>query len=335
MRLAEFLEKERANLSALDVIDLDDRQFSGVEMFNYFAFRFGQPRHLAGLALGSMFSRTEGPILDLACGVGHLTHFFTEAFPERTVIGLDRDFLRLFVASEYVAPTASYICASADSALPFQDSNFGGIFCSDAFHLFLNRAASSENSIGFSPMTDCCWLCRRFGNQAVEPREGYELSLEGYRRLFGNLPHRILGEEDLVSNYLEKRGPNLVTKLENSLAREKWLSVVVSRDEEKFQEPVRFDDWPHRDRTLASQPDLCCRALGTNGSIDLRFQFPSQWYEFENSRYRDYAPERCHLTSEIIQTLGRGQRNPAIDDLLRQVVILGMPERYSRTSWES
>src|SRR5207248_451906 len=126
-------------LTAMDVIDLYYRQYSGVETSNYFAFRFGQPRDLAALSLASLFNQTTGPILDVACGVGHLTHRFTHGQPLRPVIGLDRDFFRLFVASQFVAPGGSYVCAPADLPLPFDSSAFGGIFCSDAFHYFLYR----------------------------------------------------------------------------------------------------------------------------------------------------------------------------------------------------
>jgi SAM-dependent methyltransferase len=330
-RLAEFLEERRTSLSALDVIDLYYRRFSGVETFNYFAFRFGQPRHLAGLSLGAMLARTDGPILDLACGVGHLTHYFCHSFPEREVIGLDRDFFRLFVASEYVAPQATYVCAPADGALPFPDAGFGGIFCSDAFHYFLNRAASVRE---FSRLLAAGGLLvlSRFGNQAVEPNEGYELTLDGYCRLFAKMPHRFLGEEEIVSNYLEKRGPDQIARPSDALAREKWISVIASDSEEKLSQSMQFADWPHAAGQLQLNPIYIPERSDQHGALDLRFQFPSEWYEFENSRYRDYAPARCRLTKENLQELASGRRSPAIDELLKQVVVLGMPERYATSA---
>ncbi len=327
-RMARFLESHRRDLSALDVIDLYYRQYSGVETFNYFAFRFGQPRHLAGLSLASLLGRGEGPILDLACGTGHLTHFFTCAHPGRPVVGVDRDFFRLYVASQYVAPAGNYVCAQADLALPFSERAFAGIFCSDAFHYFLHRAASVRE-LQRLLAEDGILVLSRFGNVEVEPREGYELALEGYRRLFRGFPNVFLGEDDLVSRYLEKRGPNLTLEAPaESLRRQKWLSVVASLNPGKFHQEARFADWPHAAGRLQINPIYLADGGSQDGGLELKFQFPSEWYEFENQRYRDYAPARCSVTGEVLEALRRGERSRAMEDGINQFVILGMPERY-------
>ena len=79
------------------------------------------------LGLGAVLNANDGPLLDLGCGVGHLSHYFTASRPGRTVFGLDRDFFRLFVAKRYVAPAADFICVPADGAMPFHEGAMSAI----------------------------------------------------------------------------------------------------------------------------------------------------------------------------------------------------------------
>jgi SAM-dependent methyltransferase/uncharacterized protein YbaR (Trm112 family) len=328
-RLAQYLETHRDQLSAMDVIDLFYRQYSGVETANYFAFRFGQPRHLAALSLGSLFHQTTGPILDVACGLGHLTHAFTQGHPTRPVIGLDRDFFRLYVASEFVAPDASYLCAPADQPLPFANGTFGGVFCSDAFHYFLYRAASVREFQRKLASDGVLVLCR-FGNAEVQPREGYELTIDGYRLLLSDWPHVMLGEDDLVERYLEKRGPDLAVQGGPAeLRQQKWLSIVAARSLDRLGPEQRFATWPHALGRLQLNPIYLEDSSQPGGETALRFEFPSSWYEFENQRYLGYAPRQARITHAAWAALKEGRPSPVLQEYVDQFVILGMPERYA------
>jgi SAM-dependent methyltransferase len=316
----------------MDVIDIFYRQFSGVETFNYFAFRFGQPRHLAALSMASLLLQTEGPVLDLACGLGHLTHFLTASDPARLVVGLDRDFFRLYVASQFLAPQASFVCAAADQPLPFVTGALGGVLCSDAFHYFPYRAASVREMFRMLDRDGLLTLCR-FGNSEVEPREGYELTIDGYRGLLAGLPHTLLGENDLLDAYLKGQGPDLEKEApEHVLRSEKWVSAVACRNPERFQPRIHFQHWPHGVGHLEVNPLYLAKGTAVNGDLELRFAFPSEWYEFENARYREYAAGCCHFTEETLKNLSMGVRPASADRYVDQFVLLGMPERYcSRT----
>jgi uncharacterized protein YbaR (Trm112 family) len=110
-RLARFLLDRTQDLTATDVTSLFYGNYSRSEMANYFMFRFGQPRHLAALTIASILKERGGPILDLACGMGHLTHYFAwDRESQRKVIGIDRDYFRLYVAKNFMAPAADFIC---------------------------------------------------------------------------------------------------------------------------------------------------------------------------------------------------------------------------------
>jgi SAM-dependent methyltransferase/uncharacterized protein YbaR (Trm112 family) len=327
-RLGAFLAREAESLTALDVLDLYYQRYSGAETSNYFVYRFAQPRHLSALGLAAALNDSEGPLLDLACGVGHFTHFFTASRPGRTVLGADRDFFRLFVAKRYVAPAASYVCAPADAALPFQEGALAGVFCSDAFHLFLHRAMSvREMRRVLAP--DGRIVITRIGNAAVEPREGYELKVDGYRRLFAGLETVFVGEDTALSQYLDKRTPDLLsTEGDEALARQKWLSVVAAPSRGAFAASVPFATFPHALGTLQLNPIYAVDAKSATGDLDLRLVFPSEWYRFENESYLRYAPEKVRVSGDVVRALAAHAAHPDLDALVRQCVVIGMPDRY-------
>jgi SAM-dependent methyltransferase/uncharacterized protein YbaR (Trm112 family) len=324
-RLGAFLAEAGASLPALDLLDVYYRRYSGAETFTYFAYRFGQPRHLAALALASTVNQSDGPLLDLACGLGHLTHFFTSARPRRPVIAADRDFFRLYVAAHQVAPGASCLCFPADQALPFAPGSLDGVFCSDAFHYFLYRARSVREMTRVLAPTGTLALAR-FGNAAVAPREGYELTVAGYRRLLAGTNAILMGEDRLLQGYLEGRGPDPAGEDDARLAGQKWLSAVASRA--GAVPATTFDAFPHAAGRLRLNPIYQVAPLEPTGDLDLRFTFPSEWYRFENEAYLRYAPERCRVPAAVVSALETGAPHPALQDLIAKCVVIGMPERY-------
>jgi ubiquinone/menaquinone biosynthesis C-methylase UbiE/uncharacterized protein YbaR (Trm112 family) len=327
-RMASFLVDHEAEMSAVDVMDLYYRRYSGAENFFYFAFRFGQPRYLAALALALPLLQTEGPILDLACGAGHVTHFLSSAQSSRSVVGLDRDFFRMWLAKRYIAPEASYVCAPADRALPFETKSFGGVFCSDAFHLFLQRAASTREMQRLIK-ADGVIVLARFGNASVEPREGYELTARGYQDLFREIPHVLLGEDELIAAYRRRSGPDLSKRpISAEVERQKWLCIVASRREAFFAPAKEFERFPHAVGRLQLNPLYRIESRAENGDVSLRFEFPSDWYEFENKGYLEYAPETCVVSGAVMRALESQQSHPELDSLISQFVVIGMPARY-------
>lgn len=327
-RMGAFLAQRGRDLTAVDVLDLYYRRYSGAEISNYFLYRFGQPRHLAALGLGALLNASDGPLLDLACGVGHLTHFFTASRPGRTVIGSDRDFFRLFVAKRYVAPAANYVCCTADMALPFAEGSISSIFCSDAFHLFMHRAMSLREMKRVLTQQGLITLAC-FGNARVEPREGYELTVEGYRRLFAGFEHVLVGEDTMISHYLEKRTPDLTqVDSDETLGRQKWLSVVAARNREAFVASTAFPRFPHAEGRLQLNPIYAVDSRTPSGDLELRLEFPSEWYRFENGSYLRYAPEKVRVSGEVLRALDERQSHPELDALVRQFVVIGLPERY-------
>jgi len=319
-----------AGMSALDLLSFFYRRSMTSELYNHFTYHFGQPRQLAGLSLATLMPGSGEPVLDLACGFGHFMHYWAAGRRGQRVIGIDRNFFQLYVAKNRIAPDGDYICSEADVRLPLRSRSLGGIFCSDAFHCFLGRWQSAEEMKRLVKPGGIIVLSR-FGNRRVEPREGYELSPEGYIRLFDDRPVRLISEREVLGSYLEKKGPPLGRPPDREhLAGQKWLSLVASDDPGLFRDHPEFGTWPHAAGRLALNPLYHEIARSPDGEVTVEFRFPSKWYEFENAGCREYMPATATLRPDALAILasGSGEWNAEVEALVRQCVVVGMPDRY-------
>jgi SAM-dependent methyltransferase len=302
------------------------------ENYNYFYYRFGQPRYLVALSFASIIQQPTKPILDLACGYGHLTRSLVQRACGQPVIGIDSSFFGLYMAKHWIAPEAEYVCCTADSALPFPDDTFSVAFSSDAFHYFVNKA---------SVMRELKRLTRRDGlilvvwvhNALVRrPYDGHPLPPEGYRALLADIPHRLVADRDVLARYRHKLGPALAHADDPShLAQAPLLSLVASHRQEVFRDYGPFQDWPHAAGRLGLNPLYAAEERDGSGTVHLRRTFPSAFYEDEHAECRDYLPETVAVPRDVWTKLQEGKRASGLEGLIEQCVALGMPERYRRT----
>ena len=324
----ELLVALEKGTTAHDLISFFYRHSQQRELYNHFYYKFSQPRHLAGLSLASLLPVSEKPILDLACGFGHFMHYWLATHPGQRVIGLDRNFFQLYVARNWLAPGGDFICFEADLKLPFPSHSLGGVFCADAFHYFLRRWQCAEEMKRVIEPGGLIILAR-FGNGQVEPREGYELSVAGYVRLFDGLAWRMVSENDLLQEYLERLGPQLgEPSILSALAAEKWLYFVASERPERFRNYPRFEAWPQAAGRLKLNPLYHEIHKDSGGNVTVEFRFPSKWYEFENSACPQYMPETAVVSKEALSAMAAGAWSEEIESLVRHCVVLGLPERY-------
>jgi SAM-dependent methyltransferase/uncharacterized protein YbaR (Trm112 family) len=272
--------------------------------FNYFFFRFGQPRHLAALALLSVLPSRDKPVLDLACGYGHLLHYLTEGPARHPAIGLDQNFHQLWVAKHYVAPAAAYVCADAERPLPLRDAALSAVVCADAFHHFADKTyCLTEMRRGAAGGTV---VLTGTGNRLVAPAEGQECTPEEYAGLLAPWPHCIRGERELLAAYLRKDGPDLAgPAIRPDAAQSKWLYAVASEDETLLRNHPPMADWPHAAGMPGLNPIYEVRHRADHTA--LTFRFPSPWYAFENDTMQAYHPAAASLGNEARRDLRRGR----------------------------
>lgn len=301
--------------------------------WDFFLHRFGMPRQLTSLSLASMVVDSKEPVLDLACGMGHTLHYWTARQPDRLFVGVDRNFFQLYASRRWVAPRAEYVCSDADVPLPFRSGAFGAAFCMDAFHLFRGRVTAVQEMERITGDDGIVQIVRT-GNALVKPNEGLELSPDGYLRLFDEAREsRYAPEEMLLERYLSGLGPALSAPgRPEDVAKDKWLSIVSSRRRDVFRDYGPFGPWPHGYGRLAINPLYLERGRSASGEVELELVFPTEWYEFENADCRRYMPARVTIPAADLEDVAAGRRTPRVEELIRATVVVGVPERYLRTT---
>jgi SAM-dependent methyltransferase len=290
------------------------------DLFSYFFYRYAQPRHLATLALTSVFPAGQKPLLDLACGFGHLGHSFNHA--GLAVVGTDRNFMQLWAAQYCVAPGNRFVCSDADQKLPFADDSFSGTLCSDAFHYFRDKSTTLREIARCAPETPL--LLARVGNVLVQPNEGFELSPKSYTELLDSRPWEVYGETELLDAYLRRKPiRSEAARNPSRVDTEKWLYLLQSGT----AMPSVFGAWPHGIGQLAFNP-IYRSVTASDGSVRLTFRFPSAYYAFENGQMTGYHPAEVTVDAATVQAVRANQRTPEVMLLVDQMVVLGLPAQY-------
>ena len=95
-----------------------------------------------------------------------------------------------------------------------------------------------------------------------------------------------------------------------------------------FRNHGPVDGWSHAEGRLVLNPIYRLESADAEGNIALRFEFPSEWYEFENAGYLEYAPESITVSREVLADVRSGSQTDAVRDLIDRFVVVGVPDRY-------
>jgi SAM-dependent methyltransferase len=303
-------------------------EFTATEraLLEYYRHRFALPRTLAAYATLQLLPSSQKPILDIACGYGHLAHYLTRRRDPAPVIGIDFNFFQLWGAKQIVAPDAEYACVDVNGALPFIDDAFSSSFCSDAFQFLRekkNLIAELERCAPGKPL-----ILTRVGNRTARPNTGDELSAEEYCDLLGRQTTRAFGEHELIRHYLARRNPLAAPQtLPTALNWDKWLTFVINPSSIQQGEIDQDELWPHAVGELVLNPIFRRQEISPD-TWRLVFEFPTIWFAYQNSEKHGYHGNRIECSKELVQTANERRHDPEIHRLLDQFVLLGLPDRY-------
>lgn len=327
-----FLLEAVHRQTACDLFDFYFRcSAAKIEHYNYFAYRFGQPRHLVALSLASIIGGPGSAILDLACGFGHITRSLAVQAGTQPVIGLDALFPPLYIAKYWLAPQADYVCSDTDTPLPFTGELFSAVFCSDAFHYFANKARCLRELKRVIRREGAIILSSVRNAFSKQTHACHALSPQACSDLVDDLPHRIVSDRRVLERYLQRRGPALGSQVELAdLVEEPTFSLAASRNQAIFRDHTEFASWPHAQGRLSVNPLYVTERTDHHGTTLFRRIFPSDFYEEENKDCKSYLPEAVAVSSHVLQEMETGGSSPEFEQLLAQCVVLGLPERYGR-----
>ncbi len=301
------------------------------EPYGFYTFRFGQPRHLVALSLAGLIMTPDRAVLDVACGFGHITRHLVNRAGGRPVIGVDQNFFMIYAAKNWLAPRAEYVCAQADSGLPFSDDIFSSVFCSDAFYMFPGKANCIQEMKRLIGRDGSIILASLRNSLMDDHASRFRKSLppEGYAALVADMPHRLVANSDILARYLKKQGPSLEQPTETAqVASELWLSLIASHRQDVFRDYGCFEDWIHAEGRLDLNQLYKEENRDALGNINLRRMFPSAVYEEEDGDCKQYEPETVAVSANALHDLKQGNRSTEVEKLLEQFVVVGMPERY-------
>ena len=161
------------------------------------------------------------------------------------------------------------------------------------------------------------------------PYDGLPLPPEGYQSLVADMPHCLVADSDVLARYLQKKGPSLACSRDiRRLAHAPLLSIVASDRQEVFEDYGSFEKWPHADGRLGLNPLYVEERQDSVENVQLRRTFPSAFYIEEHAQCKEYLPEAVSVNSQVLADLAQGLRTPALQRLIEQFVVLGIPDRY-------
>ena len=330
---AQVIER-RAHLGARQVLEFYYPPHSplGHAVGHYFVLRFCQPRHLAALSLLATLPGDpagDKPVLDIACGLGHLEHYLTRRAHPLAAVGTDMNYFHVWIAQHWFAPGARFVCANAAEGLPFADAAFSATVCSDAWHYIPERQRLLREIERTGPGRPV--FLTRVGNAEVMPMEGVEQSLAAYLddcAIDGGADVHAFGEPDLVRAYL--RGQNPFARqhaARAALVEEKWLSFAWNIGPRLLATERAASDPPHAVGTIGVNP-VYQVVRRHEGRTAVQFEFPLPWFAYENHAMLSYHPRHADIGDTSRAMWQRWRDDATLVRLVESFVLIGLPDRF-------
>jgi len=267
----------------------------------YFAHRWSDPTFLSGLALAEAHMG-DGPVFELACGVGHYLREFARVSPKPA--GADIVFAKLWLARRYIAPTATLVCFDAAEPWPVPDNAARTVFCHDAFYFLPNKPhiANEMRRVATGPI-----LVGHAHNALTDNLSaGSPLSPTGYAALFGT--PLLYDDRELTAALVDCRAPRSAAA--DQLANAPAISLAANAAPAL---PVAAG--------LAMPPQGArLRRNPLYGGMTIRW--PSLRYQAEYAALATYPAEP---TGPLDATAGQSCET---DALARRRVLLDLPARW-------
>lgn len=309
---------------------------------DYLVHRYANPSFLAAVgpmvAVGSLPTATHvngGRILDLACGAGHASFLMQVLHPELSVIAADQDFVSLYLAKRFVAPSATHVCWDVEATSPFPDRYFDAVFCLDAFHYFRSKSGVVAE-LNRTTRPDGSWVFPHLHNKLQHNLvAGIPLSPEHYLECLGISHGRMFDEAGLLRSLWQEHSLDLQSEQVPSHLNNAPTLTYIRGAATMWRRHEGFPSRMMREMSLLTvNPIYQVRADGD--SLDLRLTWPNETIRRECSTVTSVLPEEYRLERQLLRRLRAGTVVPG-DERTGELVSLGvlvpLPQRYLSTDW--
>lgn len=294
---------------------------------DYFIYRFGQPRHLAALAVAGRLDPEAGPVLDLGCGAGHVARHLRGRFGAQSVVGVDLNFFLLLLARTRIAPGAEFVCCDIERDLPFPDASFGSAIASNVLHFLgakRHAVAELERVVAPGGMVGVCSLRQRYRPHATA---NLAMSPSGYLRLFRRTRPRLFLESDVLQRSTAASGDPFGRRCDEDAAEQADLLTILACEDWTAQDEVHGEDWLALEHP-ALNPLYSWRETRADGSVHAHLESPSPLFRAENIAAEPCLPVDVELPAEVVNALRQGRWLPAMRSLAARGVVVDLPKRY-------
>jgi SAM-dependent methyltransferase len=167
---------------------------------DYFAHRWSDPTHLAGLALLQQHWPGERPVVDVACGTGALLRELARRGCTR-LLGVDVVWAKLWLAKRFVCPQARYLCADVTALPELPVPRPAYVLCHDAFYFLRDKPSAAAVLRGLAGDGGTVVV----GHAHVADPAGEPQPPEGYAALLGT--DLLYDDDELTRSLVEARPP--------------------------------------------------------------------------------------------------------------------------------
>lgn len=279
---------------------------------DYFLHRWSDPTWLAVLALTAHHCPGRRPVLELACGAGHLLRELALR-GHRDLTGVDVVFAKLWLARRFVAPGARLVCADLTAPWPLRPHGPAYVACHDALYFLPRKREVVDRALEYA---DGGAVVLGHCHNALVPGPGAGLPLDpaGWRSL---LPGAVCYDDaDLTRALLDGEAPR--PRPVEDLAHCEALALADAPPPPPghgLLSPAR----PVPGRPLRPNP------LYRDGLL----RWPGQRWRDEYGRgAAAYLPGRVDLSPGLLADARAGRLTPEVAELARRRVLLDLPERW-------
>ncbi|GAA2281295.1 hypothetical protein GCM10010145_60520 [Streptomyces ruber] len=301
----------------------------------YFLHRWSDPTWLAVLALTARHSPAGLPVLELACGAGHLLRELGLR-GHRDLTGVDVVFAKLWLARRFVVPRARLVCADVTAPWPLRPPGSPAyVACHDALYFLPRKDEVVRRALEYAGDGGGVVLGHCHNALVPGPVAGLPLDPAGWRAL---LPGALCYDDaELTHALLAQTAPR--PRPPGDLAGCAAMALVHGP-----LAPTAGSGGPASGGPASGNPSSggpSSGVLSTDRPVPGRPLRPNPLYRdgllrWPGPRWRDeygpgvaaYLPGRVELSRGVLADARAGLLTPEVAGLARRRVLLDLPERW-------